>query len=56
MPNESHIEQLSHKHASLEIAISQEKQRPIPDAIRITDLKRKKLRIKDEINRLHEAD
>ncbi len=53
MSYESHIEKLNHKHASLDNAIFEEKQRPIPDGIRLAELKRQKLRIKDEITRLH---
>ncbi len=37
------------KHASLERAIDEENHRPHPDDFRLTELKREKLRIKDEI-------
>jgi hypothetical protein len=40
---------LNDKHASLERAIEEENLRPHPDDIRISQLKREKLRIKDEI-------
>ncbi|HYM31724.1 MAG TPA: DUF465 domain-containing protein [Candidatus Cybelea sp.] len=52
MAFEAHIDQLVQKHASLEQAILQENQRPHPDDMRIAELKREKLRIKDEIARL----
>ena len=46
---DSHIEQLKQKHAHLEAAIQDEVHRPHPDDLRLTDLKRQKLRIKEEI-------
>jgi len=42
------------KHASLERAIDEENHRPYPDEFRLTELKREKLRIKDEIAHHHE--
>ena len=44
-----HIEALRVKHASLKNAIESENQRPLPDDLRITELKRQKLAIKDQI-------
>ena len=44
-----HIEALRVKHASLEAAIEEEHLRPHPDDIRIQELKKEKLKIKDEI-------
>lgn len=52
MSAEAHIEQLREKHIQLEQAISVENQRPHPDDLVIADLKRQKLRVKDEIHRL----
>jgi hypothetical protein len=46
------IEALREKHASLEHAIDEEIHRPLPNQDAITDLKRQKLRIKDEIFQL----
>ena len=46
------IEALKEKHASLERAIDEETHRPLPDQSAIHDLKRQKLRIKDEIFQL----
>ena len=40
---------LRDKHASLERAIEEESDRPYPDDFRLSQLKREKLRIKDEI-------
>ena len=56
MSTESHIVQLREKHATLKQQIDVENHRPEPDSIRISDLKKQKLRIKDEIVRLeHES-
>ena len=47
-----HVDALRAKHATLKQAVEQENQRPHPDDIHIAELKREKLRIKDEIARL----
>lgn len=47
-----HVESLKAKHADLDHLIIEEEQRPWPDQTRITELKRQKLRIKDEIAQL----
>lgn len=47
-----HIDSLREKHASLERAIDEEVHRPLPNQEAIYDLKRQKLRIKDEIYQL----
>lgn len=44
-----HIETLKAKHADLEQLITEEEHRPLPDQTMISELKRQKLRIKDEI-------
>ena len=49
MSVDEHIEALRAKHASLDKEIDEENHRPHPDDLRITELKRQKLRIKDEI-------
>jgi len=46
------IEALKAKHAALESAIETEARRPTPDNAHLHDLKRKKLRIKDEITQI----
>lgn len=48
----SHQTALETKHAGLDRRIEQENQRPAPDAMLIADLKRQKLRVKEEIARL----
>jgi hypothetical protein len=55
MPTVDHIESLRAKHAMLEQQIDLENQRPHPDDIRLLELKRQKLHIKDEIVRLEHA-
>jgi hypothetical protein len=52
MNNQAHVEMLVEKHARLENEIYEESHRPAPDQVLISDLKRQKLRIKDEIARL----
>ena len=49
MSLQDRIEALKEKHASLERAIDEENRRPLPNQDAIHDLKRQKLRIKDEI-------
>ncbi len=49
MQADERIDSLRDKHASLERAIEEEHQRPLPDDIRLSELKREKLRIKDQI-------
>jgi hypothetical protein len=43
------LDSLKAKHAALEHAIEEENNRPHPDDTVITDLKRQKLKIKDQI-------
>ena len=52
MSVKDHIEALREKHATLERAIEEEVHRPLPNHDTISDLKRQKLRIKDEIFQL----
>ncbi len=56
MPVQEHIEALRVKHLSLKHKIDEENQRPHPDDFRLNDLKRRKLRIKDEIALLEAQD
>ena len=46
---EPHLESLKIKHADLEAKIADEERRPHPDEDIIHDLKKQKLRIKDEL-------
>jgi len=52
MSVQDRIEALREKHASLERAIDEEVHRPLPNQETVHDLKRQKLRIKDEIFQL----
>ncbi|MBP7066485.1 YdcH family protein [Ferrovibrio sp.] len=52
MATEAHIESLVEKHAHLQAVIDDETHRPLPDPVRITRLKREKLKLKEEISRL----
>jgi hypothetical protein len=47
-----HLDSLKAKHLDLEHLIEQEEARPRPDENKINELKRQKLRIKDEIAHL----
>ncbi len=49
---ESHIQELADKHHKLDEQIHEELLRPHPDDIMISELKKKKLRLKEEIERL----
>lgn len=52
MPLKERIESLKHKHHQLDQAIDTENARPMPDATVLHDLKRQKLRVKEEIETL----
>lgn len=52
MSEATHVESLKSKHAELEEAIEEENRRPQPDSVHLSELKRHKLRIKDELARL----
>ena len=49
MSLQDRIETLRSRHRSLEEQIDQEVSRPLPNVDMVSDLKRQKLRIKDEI-------
>lgn len=49
MSLQEHKDTLVSKHAALEKAIEEENNRPHPDEIRLHELKREKLRVKDLI-------
>ena len=53
MTVEARKESLRAKHAQLEAAIEAESHRPMPDGAHVNDLKRQKLKIKEELERLH---
>lgn len=49
MSIEARIRELNERHRRLDAAIAAEMKHPAGDEVRVHDLKRKKLRIKDEI-------
>jgi hypothetical protein len=48
----AHIEELTEKHQSIHRQIEQEMSRPLVDSLKVTELKRKKLRLKEKIEKL----
>lgn len=48
-PLNQRIDTLEEEHSQLEVALSKEEARPVPDTLTIATLKRKKLAIKDEL-------
>ncbi|HTR17201.1 MAG TPA: YdcH family protein [Acetobacteraceae bacterium] len=55
MSLQSRIESLKERHASLETRIVDEDHRPRPDELTLARLKREKLRLKEELERLQHA-
>ena len=47
----AHFEALSVKHSTLDQRIAAESQRPLPDQITLAQLKKQKLRVKEEMSR-----
>ena len=52
MTMEDHVESLKAKHARLDQEIDSEAHRPLPDSSHLTELKRQKLKLKEEISKL----
>jgi hypothetical protein len=52
MSVDAHLAQLERKHKALEIEIQSERTYPKVDEVKIAALKRRKLKIKDEITQL----
>jgi len=52
MPVIDRVETLRARHAMLEAELEEETRRPMPDTSHIAQLKREKLRLKDEMMRL----
>lgn len=48
----SHLQELKRKHQSLSTAVEEAQRAPSVDDLHIADLKKQKLRIKEEIKRL----
>lgn len=51
----AHLETLQSKHTNLEQKIQAELRSPLPDNIRVSQLKKQKLQIKDTISHFSEA-
>lgn len=49
----AHIAALQAKHAGLDARIADEERRPFPDMAVISDLKKRKLRVKEEMSATH---
>ena len=49
----THLSALEAKHAVLDQRIEDERHRPMPDTIVLADLKKQKLRLKEEISSAH---
>ncbi len=54
MSIQSHLTELERKHEALEREIEAERTHPNSDSLRLAELKRRKLSLKDEITRLQE--
>lgn len=52
MALESHLAELVEKHRALERSIEEEIARPYADDLKVSQLKKRKLRLKEEIERL----
>ncbi|HMO06710.1 MAG TPA: DUF465 domain-containing protein [Paracoccaceae bacterium] len=48
----SHLQELRRKHEALSDTVEEEQRHPGADALRIADLKKQKLKLKEEIARL----
>lgn len=49
---EKHLTALKAKHAELDAKLLEEESRPLPDTIRIQELKKQKLAVKQEIEKI----
>lgn len=52
MSLDDRADSLKAKHAALDAALEEENRRPYPDMSAVAELKRKKLKIKDELERI----
>jgi len=48
----AHIEELSEKHQAIHRQIETEMNRPLVDSLKVSELKRRKLRLKEKIEKL----
>ena len=53
MSLQGHVAELARRHQTLEKQIEAERSRPAKDSLKIVELKRRKLHLKDEMERLH---
>lgn len=51
----AHLNALQKKHSSIETAIQEESHRPMPDFAQLTQMKKQKLAVKEEITRILSA-
>jgi hypothetical protein len=51
MGQDAHTEALLAKHAEIETILTEEERRPFPDFAMVQELKKRKLRVKDELQR-----
>lgn len=51
----SHLEQLQSKHSQLDTKIQLELRHPIPDTLRLSEMKKEKLRIKELLSHIQAA-
>ena len=49
---EAHLDELNEKHRNLDLAIETEMSRPHADDLKVQELKREKLKLKDTIERV----
>ncbi len=52
MTLEARIRELGQRHRTLDLAIQEELRRPAADALRLSELKRRKLRLKEQMESL----
>jgi len=48
----AHLEELSEKHQAIHRQIEQEMARPLVDSLKVSELKKRKLRLKEKIEKL----
>jgi hypothetical protein len=51
----SHLQELRRKHEILSVQVERDQKSPGADALKIAELKRQKLKLKEEITRLSQA-
>lgn len=51
----SHLQELRRKHENLSDLVEREQRSPAADALRIAELKKQKLKLKEEMSRLAQA-